>query len=352
MSVKKELFGKTRDGQEVFCYSIENKNGVRAVVMTYGAILKNLYVPDKKGKLRDVVLGYDKLWQYFKNGSCFGSTIGPIANRTAEGKFALGKNEYQMPVNDRGINNLHTDLENGFHKRVWSAEENVEGKDSVTFSLTKKDGEMGHPGTMKVQVTYSLTSKNELKIHYHADTNKKTVINMTNHSYFNLSGQKSDSILDTKLTIFASNYTPVLPDAIPTGEIAPVMGTPMDFTKEKKIGKDIGQRGFRQIAICGGFDHNWIIDGWDGKLRKAAVAVDTKSGITMETYTDLPGVQFYAGNFIGKCVGKEGYKNDKRKGFCLETQYYPNCANEKNFPQPIFDSKNPYDTTTIYKFLV
>lgn len=348
MAVSKESFGYTRDGKEVFCYEITNKNGMSAKVISYGAILKNLYVPNGKGKVDDVVLGYDKLWMYFQNGSCFGATIGPIANRTEAGKFTLGKTEYCLPVNDRKINNLHTDLLEGFHKRVWDAEI---GKQSVTFSLVKKDGEMGHPGTLKVKVTYTLTDKNELKISYHADTNKKTVINMTNHSYFNLSGLKSDCIEDTKLTIFASAYTPVRPDAIPTGEIAPVKGTPMDFTKEKKIGKDIREKSFEQIRFCKGYDHNWVIDDWNGKLKLAAVAKDTKAGRTMEVYTDLPGVQFYAGNCIGKNIGKEGILNGKRKGFCLETQYYPNSANEKNFPQPVFDAKNPYDTTTVYKFI-
>lgn len=348
MAVSKELFGRTRDGKEVYCFAIENKNGMCAKVINYGAILKNLYIPNAKGKVEDVVLGYDKLWMYFQNGSCFGSTIGPIANRTEAGKFKLGSKEYQMPVNDRKINNLHTDLQEGFHKRVWDAEP---GKQSVTFSLTKKDGEMGHPGTMKVSVTYALTDKNELKITYHADTNKKTVINMTNHSYFNLAGQKSSSIEDTKLTIFASAYTPVREDAIPTGEILPVKGTPMDFTKEKKIGKDIRDRKYEQIRFCKGYDHNWVIDGWNGKLKLAAIAKDAKAGRSMEVYTDLPGVQFYAGNCIGKNMGKEGYANGKRKGFCLETQYYPNSANEKKFPQPIFDAKNPYDTTTVYKFI-
>lgn len=347
MAVTKELFGKTRDGVDVYCYSIENKNKMVAKVITFGAILKNLYVPDKKGNAEDVVLGYDKLWMYFKNGSCFGSTIGPIANRTQSGKFKLGNKEYEMPVNDRGINNLHTDLDFGFHKRVWDAEE---GKNAVTFSLEKKDGEMGHPGTMKVSVTYTLTDKNELKISYRATTNKKTVINMTNHSYFNLSGPKSDSIENTKLTLLASHYTPVRKDAIPTGEILAVKGTPMDFTKEKKIGKDIGKKEFQQIKYCGGYDHNWVVDDWNGKLKKVAIARDEKSGRSMTTYTDLPGVQFYAGNFIGSNIGKEGYPNGKRKGFCLETQYYPNCANEKNFPHPIFDKDTPYETTTVYAF--
>lgn len=348
MSVKKELFGKTRDGQEVYCYCIENKNGMSAKVITYGAILKNLYVPDKKGKAEDVVLGYDKLWMYFKNGSCFGSTIGPIANRTKGGKFSLNGKKYQIAVNDRGVNNLHTDLVNGFHKRVWDAEV---GKNKVTFSLTKKNGEMGHPGNMKVSVTYTLTDKNELKITYHASSDKETVINMTNHSYFNLSGPKSDSIESTKLTMYASSYTPVDDLAIPTGEILSVKGTPMDFTKEKAIGKDIAKKEYKQLKICGGYDHNWVIDGWNGKSKLIACARDTRSGRTMEVYTDLPGVQFYSGNFIGSNNGKEGYRNGKRKGFCLETQYYPNSANEKNFPQPIFGPGKDYDTTTVYKFI-
>ncbi len=350
MAITKELFGKTRDGKEVYAYTITNKNNMSITVMTFGAILKNVMVPDKKGKVDDVVLGYDKLWMYFKNGSCFGATIGPIANRTENGRFSIGKNVYQLPVNDRKVNNLHTDLVNGFHKRVWDA---TEGKNAVTFSLTKKDGDMGHPGVMKVSVTYALTDKNEIKIHYHADTNKKTVINMTNHSYFNLSGAKSDNIEHTILKINASNYTPVRKDAIPTGEIASVKGNEFDFTKPKAIGKDIGKKTNEQIKICGGYDHNFCIDGYkpDGKLRLAAVATDNKSGRTLETYTDLPGVQFYAGNFIGENTGKQGYKNCKRKGFCLETQYYPNSANEKNFENPVFDSKKPYDTTTVYKFI-
>lgn len=348
MSVTKELFGKTRDGQEVYSYTIENKNGMKACVMTFGAILKNLYVPDAKGKCEDVVLGYDKLWMYFKNGSCFGSTIGPIANRTDAGKFSIDKKKYQIPVNDRKINNLHTDLDNGFHKRVWNA---TEGKNSVTFSLTKKDGDMGHPAKMDVSVTYTLTDKNELKIVYHSDCSKKTVVNMTNHSYFNLSGQKSSNIEDTYLTINASKFTPVRDDAIPTGEIADVKGTPMDFTKEKKIGKDIRKMDYPQLKICGGYDHNYVVDGWNGKLKKIAVARDAKSKRVMEVYTDLPGVQFYAGNFIGSNMGKEGYQNGKRKGFCLETQYYPDAVNHANFPQPVFGPANAYDTTTVYKFI-
>ena len=347
MAVNKELFGKTRDGRDVYEFTIENKNGMIAKVISFGAILKNLYVPDKKGNAEDVVLGYDKLWMYFKNGSCFGSTIGPIANRTKGGAFTIGKNKYNMAVNDRGLNNLHTDLDNGFHKRIWDFET---GRNSVTFSLVKKHGEMGHPGNIKVSVTYTLTDKNELKITYHADTDRKTFINMTNHSYFNLSGPKSDNIEHTYIMMNASSYTPVCDDAIPTGEIAAVKGTPMDFTKAKKIGRDIGMKNFPQIKICGGYDHNWVVDNWNGKVKLIAVAEDRKSGRSMEVYTDLPGVQFYAGNYIGSNIGKEGYRNCRRKGFCLETQYYPNSANEKNFPMPLFDKDEAYNTTTVYKF--
>ncbi len=349
MSVEKKLFGKTRDGKDVYEYVISNKNKMTISVITYGAILKNVYVPDKKGKIDDVVLGYDKLWMYFSNGSCFGATIGPMANRTKKATFVLDKKKYNLPVNDNS-NNLHSDKDFGFHKRIWNAEV---GSDSVTFSLVKKDGEMGHPGTMKVSVTYTLTNKNEIKIKYHADTNKKTVINMTNHSYFNLAGLSSECMENTILTLNASKYTPVVRGAIPTGELADVKGTPFDFTKPKKIGKEIGKADCRQLTLVKGYDHNFCIDGWknDGKLILAAVAKDEKSGRTLETYTDLPGIQFYAGNCIGTNIGKEGYKNIKRKGFCLETQYYPNSANETNFPQPIFDSNNPYDTTTVYKFI-
>lgn len=347
MAVTKEAFGKTRDGKEVDCYIIENKNGMVAKVITFGAILKNLYVPDKKGKAEDVVLGYDKLWMYFANGSCFGATIGPVANRTANATFVIDKKKYQLPINNGNGNNLHSDLDNGFHKRVWDAET---GKNSVTFSLKKKHGEIGHPGNMTVSVTYTLTDKNELKISYHATTDKKTVINMTNHSYFNLAGPKSKCMHDTLLTINASNFVPVDKYAIPGGEILPVKGTPMDFTKEKKIGKDIAQKGYQQLKNVHGYDHNYCIDGWNGKIKKIAHASEAKSGRSMDVFTDLPGVQFYAGNCIGPNIGKEGYPNGPRKGFCLETQYYPDSANQKAFPQPFFDPDHPFESTTVYQF--
>ncbi len=344
--VVKEAFGTTRDGKQVDNYILTNKNGMRAEVITFGAILKNLYVPDKKGKIDDVVLGYDKLWMYFQNGSCFGATIGPIANRTAGGSYKVGTKKVQLPVNDNKHNNLHSDLKNGFHKRVWTA---TAGKNSVTLALHKKDKELGHPGTMDVTVTYTLTDKNELRIDYAATTSVPTVINLTNHSYFNLQGVKSASIHDTLLTIHASRYTEVDKEAIPTGNLPEVKGTPMDFTKEKKIGKDIGAD-FKQLKLVKGYDHNFCIDGWNGKKKLIATARDTKSGRKMDVYTDLPGVQFYAGNCIGKNIGKQGFQNMPRKGFCLETQYYPDTPNHADFPQDLFTPEKPYRTTTIYQF--
>lgn len=350
MSVSKSVFGSTGDGTVIESYRIENSKKMAIEVITFGAILKNVFVKDANGNVKDMVMGYDNLEMYLGNGSCFGATVGPIANRTNAGKFVLDGIEYQIPVNDRGLNNLHTDLDNGFHKRVWAAKVN-EADNSVCFSLTKKDGEMGHPGNLSVNVTYTLTEDNEVKIHYHVDTDKKTVINMTDHSYFNLSGADSDNMEDTVLTIYASNYTPVREDAIPTGQIAPVEGTPMDFTKGKAIKTDIEKKDFDQIKICGGYDHNYAIDGYDGSLRLAAKAVDNKSGRSLEVYTDLPGVQFYAGNFIGEETGKEGFTNKARMGFCLETQHYPDAVNQPAFPSSVYSIDKPYDSTTIYKFV-
>jgi len=345
MGVTVKNFGKTTAGVETQIYTIENRNGMKAGVTDFGAILVNLFVKGADGKERDVVLGFDSVEGYLTDGNCFGATVGPIANRTANAKFEVGGVTYQMDVNDNA-NNLHTSHTEGFQKRVWNA---TCDENSVTFSLVKKDMEMGHPGEMKVSVTYTLTDEDELKIHYHADTDKETIINMTNHTYFNLDGHDSSEIYDELLWIKASHYTPVVKGAIPTGEIAPVAGTPMDFTTAKKVGTDI-YSDFEQVGLVGGYDHNWVIDGWNGELQLIAKVEDKKSGIVMDTYTDLPGVQFYAGNFIGKDICKGGVLYGPRKGLCLETQYYPNSANEANFPRPLYGPGKAYDTTTVYKF--
>ncbi len=346
MAVAKTVFGKTPEGKEVELYTITNKNGMSAEVITFGAILKSLYVPDKKGKVKDVVLGYDKLWMYFKNGCFFGATVGPSANRIGGGSYVVDGKKVQLPVNDHKINNLHSDKDKGFHKRLWKAEA---GKNSVTFTLSKKDKDLG-PGNATFSVTYTLTDANELKIAYHATSDKKTLINMTNHSYFNLQGPESMSMEETVLTINASKFTETDRALIPTGKFIDVDGTPMDFRKPKKIGRDIGKIEYKPLKICGGYDHNYVIDGWNGKKKLIAVAEEKKSGRKMEVYSDLPGVQFYAGNFIAENIGKEGYKNCRRKGFCLETQYYPDTPNHEEFPQAFFGAGKDYDTTTVYKF--
>lgn len=345
MKKEKTVFGTMEDGTKIYLYSMENSRGMKAQVINYGAILAGLYVPDKNGNVEDVVLGYDKLEGYYDNSPNFGATIGPNANRIANASFTLDGTEYQLDAND-GKNNLHSHLARGYHKQVWDA---VENEDGVTFSLEGPDGDLGFPGNKKICVTYSLTEENELKIHYHGTSDKRTILNMTNHSYFNLAGHGAGEIYDHVLTLNAANYTPVVAGAIPTGEIAPVQGTPMDFTRPKRIGDEI-DADFEQLKLTGGYDHNWVLDGEEGTLRHIATAEEPLSGRIMKVYTDLPGVQFYAGNFLEKEEGKEGKIYHRRYGFCLETQYYPDTANEPSFPSAVYGPDREYDTTTVFQF--
>ena len=347
MGIEKTVFGTMEDGTKIYMYSMENGKGMKAQVIDYGAILVNLYVPDKAGKLADVVLGYDKLEGYYVNSANFGATIGPNANRIANASFVLEGVKYQLDVND-GPNNLHSHADLGYHKKVWKA---AEGDNSVTFFLEGEDGEMGFPGNKKIEVTYSLTEENELKIHYHGVSDKNTIINLTNHTYFNLAGHDAGTIYDHELTLHASHYTPVAEGAIPTGEIAPVKGTPMDFTIPKRIGDEI-DADFEQLKLTGGYDHNWVLDGEAGTLRHIATVEEPSAGRVMKVYTDLPGVQFYAGNFLKPETGKNNAAYDYRCGLCLETQYYPDTANQPAFPSAVFGPGREYDSTTIYKFEV
>lgn len=345
MIAKKELFGTTKSGEEIYRYWLENSAGMRAGVMNYGAILVNLFVPDKEGNTADVVLGFDTLEPYFENGCFFGAVIGPNANRVGNACFELDGQKYQLQVNDGG-NNLHSHMEQGYHKRVWSVSEMENG---IVFCLEDKDGSMGFPGNKKVQVSYSLTEDNELKIQYAGESDKNTIINLTNHTYFNLSGHKKGKICDHVLTLNASAYTPVKAGSIPTGEIAPVAGTPFDFTRPKKIGEEIDADN-EQLKITGGYDHNWVLDGAEGVLKEFAVVSDPASGRSMRAFTDLPGVQFYAGNFITKQTGKENAVYEERDGLCLETQYFPDSANKPEFPSAVFGPERSYKSITIYKF--
>lgn len=346
MGVNKEKFGTTRDGKDVYAYTLDNANGMRAKIINFGANLVSLFVPDKDGNLEDVVLGYDTVEDYYGNGSFFGATIGPSANRIAGASFEINGKTYQIDVND-GVNNLHSHMENGYHKRLWDAEE---GDNSVTFTLEGKDGEMGFPGNKKISMTFSLSEDNALKLSYHATSDADTLINLTNHTYFNLSGHKAGKIEDHLLKINASNYTPVVPGSIPTGKIAPVAGTPMDFTKMKPIGQDINAD-CEQLKIGQGYDHNFVINNADGTLREIAEAEDPKSGRKMKVFTNLPGVQFYAGNCIGEETGKDNTPYGPRKGFCLETQYFPDNIHHPNFEQAVFGPGKDYDSVTVYQFL-
>lgn len=346
MAVVKTKFGNCPDGKEISLYTIDNGCGMKAAVTDFGAILVNLFVPDAKGKVEDVVLGFDKAEGYFGNDSFFGSTVGPNANRICDAKFSIDGVSYQLAVND-GPNNLHSDKDKGYHKRLWNVKT---GDDFVTFSLEDDDMDMGFPGNKKFSVTYTLTKAGTLRLEYHASSDKKTIFNPTNHTYFNLDGHASGKIEGHKLTLHASKYTPTVPGSIPTGEIVPVAGTVMDFTSERVVGKDI-DADFEQLTMAGGYDHNWVIDGWDGSLRHFATLRAEKSGRRMEAYTTLPGVQFYAGNFIADQTGKGGVKYGPRMGLCLETQYYPDSINEPEFPSCVFGPERDYVSMTEYRFL-
>lgn len=346
MSVNVTDFGKTKSGEKVSLYTVTNKNGMRIAVTDFGGILVSVFVKGKDGKERDVVLGYGSAANYLDDGNCFGASVGPIANRTKGAKFVIDGVTYNLDAND-GENNLHTSHERGFQKRLWNA---ATTEDSVRFSLKKEDMDMGVPGNLDCAVTYTLTDDNEVKIHYEITSDKETMLNMTNHSYFNLNGHDASEVYEEYVTIHASNYTPDVAGAIPTGEIVPVKGTPMDFTSPKKVGAEIAS-GFDQLELVKGYDHNYCIDGWDGTLREFAVVEDKESGITMKCFTDLPGVQFYTGNHVGNVTGKEGVVYGPRRGLCLETQYYPNSANQEGFPKPQFGPGKAYDTTTVYQFI-
>ena len=344
MSVDVSQFGRTQLGKDIKLYTIKNGKGMEAAVTNIGACLVNLLVPDKDGAVKDIILGFEGGEDYLVNGSFFGATVGRSANRIANAKFSIDGKEYNLAVNDND-NNLHSDFYKGMHKVLWNAET---GDDHVKFSYHSPDMENGFPGNLDISVTYTLTKDNELVIAYEGVSDKKTLINMTNHTYFNLAGHDSGSIEKTKLMIKASCYTPVVAGAIPTGEIAPVAGTVMDFTKEKTIGEDIGAC-FEQLLLVKGYDHNYVVDGYNGSSQLIATA--EADGRRMEVYSDLPGVQFYAGNCIAPQEGKDGAHYRERTGFCLETQYFPNSANDPAFEHPIFNAGQKYETTTIYKFV-
>ena len=344
--MQKRSFGTTIDGKEVFLFSLENKNGVKVEVTNFGANLVNVFVPGKDGKVEDVVLGFDDVAGYEVNPSFFGAVIAPSANRIGGASFELNGETYPLKKNN-GENNLHSDEELGAHKRVWDITEN---EDSVTFTLKNADGELGFPGNKEFKVTYSLNDENGLKIAYEATSDKDTIINPTNHSYFNLKGHKEGTIEDHKITLLASNYTPADEASIPYGDIVSVEGTPMDLREELVIGEKIDSD-FDQLNFAVGYDHNWVTDNCNGEVRKIATVKAPGDVRVMEVYTDLPGVQFYAGNFIDPQTGKDGASYAKRSGLCLETQCYPDSIHKPNFPSVVYGPTKAYKSTTIYKFV-
>lgn len=345
MAVTSKNFGSAPDGTAVTLYTIQNSSGFTAEVTNFGAILVNLFVPDKSGNVTDVVLGYDTVDGYFTNGAFFGSTIGPSANRIDNACMEINGVTYQLSVND-GTNNLHSHDDLGYHKRVWNAEPK---ENSVVFTLDDADGSMGFPGNKKVQVTYTVTEQNELKIEYHVTSDKPTLINMTNHTYFNLSGHDAGSIENHRLYINAFHYTPVYERLIPTGDLVPVEGTPFDFRVMKRVGDEIDADNI-QLKYGQGYDHNYAVDNYDGSVRKAAEVQDPATGRKMEVYTDQPGIQFYAGNCIKPHTGKAGASYGKRSGLCLETQTFPDSIHQTQFQNVVYGPERPYHTTTIYRF--
>ena len=349
MSVQKQPFGKTPDGGKAELYSLVNANGLRARIMTYGAIVVSIETPDREGGLADITLGYDTLDEYIKDNPYFGSVVGRYGNRIGKARFTLDGVEYVLAANN-GENHLHGGLR-GFDKVVWQAEP-VGEKDGVGVKLTyvSKDGEEGYPGTLSCTLTYMLTNSNGLSIGYEAETDKPSPVNLTHHSYFNLAGQGTGDILGHELMLTADRFTPVDAGLIPTGELRSVEGTPMDFRAAKPIGRDIGQDD-EQLRLGKGYDHNWVLNSTDGSLALAARVHEPGSGRVMEVYTTEPGVQFYSGNFLdGTNVGKGGKVYEHRYGFCLETQHFPDSPNKPNFPSVILRPDEKYSSKTVYRF--
>jgi len=345
-------FGKTSDGQPVELYTLKNKNGVEAGIITYGGIVNFLKVPDHAGKFADVVLGYDGMDGYLQDKSYFGALIGRYGNRIAKGEYKLGGKTYNVPKNN-GENSLHGGI-HGFNSKLWTAHD-VAGSDGHALELTyvSKAGEEGYPGTLSVKVVYTLTNSNELKIDYSATTDAETVVNLTNHSYFNLAGQGEGDILQHQLTLHADRYTPVDAGLIPIGELASVKGTPFDFQTATAMGARIAQDN-DQLKLGKGYDHNWVLVAHEkGKLALAAEVYEPRSGRVLQVLTMEPGVQFYTGNFLdGTAHGKAGKVYNQRYGFCLETQHFPDSPNHPNFPSTVLKPGQHYHTTTVYKFSV
>lgn len=348
----KTSFGFVKNN-EVFLFQLENKNGMRVRMFNFGAAIQSVEIPDKNGNPTDVVLGYDSLEGYVHDAAYFGSVVGRYANRIAHGKFTLDNQTFTLATNNAPGNipcHLHGGKQ-GFNKKVWDAEPlEAEGKVGLKLTYTSLDGEEGYPGELVASVTYWLTDTNAIEIQYKATTTKKTHINLTQHSYFNLNGQGTSSILDHVLQIKADKFTPVDKGLIPTGTLQPVQSTPFDFTRPTSIGERIDQQA-EQLLFGMGYDHNWVLNNWDQTLRLAATVFDPDTGIELSVHTTEPGLQFYAGNFLdGSIIGKAKKAYEKRTGFCLETQHFPDSPNQPGFPSTVLEPDKTYTSKTVFQF--
>ncbi len=344
--MEKTNFGRTADGREAFLYTIGNCRGMRAQITDFGAALVSLYVKDRDGSMTDVVLGCDDAAQYERQTCYFGATVGRNCNRIAGAAFDLGGETYALDVNDNE-NNLHSGFK-GTSERFWDVSEHT--KSRITFTMEDAHLAQGFPGNAQLAVTYEVTEDDELEISYRASADRDTVFNFTNHAYFNLNGHASGDILDHTLQLKAAYYTPVIDaKAIPTGEIAPVEGTPFDFRVAKTVGQDIGADN-AQLTYGSGYDHNFVLDRDGEGMRTAAVVKGPESGIRMEVVTDCIGIQLYTGNFVDGEPGKGGVIYPKHGGMCLETQYFPNSVNEPAFVSPVTEAGKEYRSKTVYRF--
>ena len=329
------------DGKKVYLFTLQNDNGTTVTISNYGGTVTSFVTPDKNGKKSSIIIGFDSLHSYLQHPPYFGALIGRYGNRIGNAKFTLDSTTYKLAANN-GKNHLHGGLK-GFDKVVWDATIPNDSIPSLTLKYLSKDGEEGYPGNLQVTVQYTLTDDDGLKIEYSGETDKATPINLTNHSYFNLTGDVSNTILNHKLMIDADYYTPVDTSLIPTGEIKSVKGTPFDFTSPKLIGRDID-------SVKGGYDHNWVLNKKDTSLQKVAELSDSISGRSLEVYTTQPGLQFYTGNFLdGTFINRYGKLIAKHSALCLETQHFPDSPNKPNFPSTILKPGEVYHTVTVYK---
>jgi len=344
--VTTQAYGKMPDGTPVDLYKLTNSSGMQAGIITYGGAVVQLMAPDKSGKAGDVVVAMDDLDGMRKQTAFFGALIGRYGNRIGHAQFALDGQTYKLPAND-GVNTLHGGPD-GFDKHVWKAASGTSADGpTLTLDYVSKDGEMGFPGTLTARVVYTLTNKNELKIDYTATTDKPTVVNLTNHTYFNLAGE--GDVLGHEVAISADRFTPVDSGLIPTGELKPVKGTPFDFTNATAIGARIDQDD-PQLQAGHGYDHNWVLNRSGDGLSKAAEVHDPKSGRVMEVWTTEPGLQFYTGNFLDGSLKGKGRVFNRRNAFCMETQHYPDSPNKPDFPSTTLRPGQTYHTTTVYRF--